>query len=590
MQGTSVVARWAACGFIALALGCTPEAPRFTTSSSSLVLSADERTLYVTSPDDDAVVAIDAETGAEVTRFAVRGAPEQLTWRDAEHLRVTLSQRGAIAEVTIASAEVSYLDVPCGSTRAVVQLGARTFVSCPDDGRVIELDASGVVAMREVGGGPSGLAVYGDQLGVALARHGALAIIDVSGALSEGVFIEQRIELPEGIAASEAEPLTAHPIGGFVFAYQRVEHDADRSRDPALGGYGQVTDGAPRIEPRVRSACGQRYARFDGGALAMSSPSAVAVGGEHLWIAHLATDGVVLARCAPSDASVNEGALEVITTFRVGRAPRGMAVTRDGRTAFVDNGFDWSISRLDVPSAPASRLDATWTRTRALGPTALSEMALRGRSLFFDAVDTHLTPSGVVSCGTCHPRAGEDGLSWFLHTRGIAPKLRRTPPAWAARSALAPYHWDGELTDVAALARSTTAELMEGDGLLIDFRAIAAYLEETATPSPRIEVGEAVARGLAVFERAGCGDCHAGPLLADGVLHDVLPPSDDDAANLPSASTPPLVGVRARAPYFHDGRAASLEDTLAVEGDRHGRTSTMSSDQRDDLVAYLESL
>jgi mono/diheme cytochrome c family protein len=558
------------------------------------VLSSDERTLYVASPDDDAVVAIDAETGAELMRFAVDGAPEQLAWlvgqrTDGDHLWVTLSQRGAIADISLASGEVRYYGMPCGSTRAVVQLGLRTFVSCPEDGRVVEFEALRVIGVRLMDGAPSGLALFGDQLGVALARGGGLAIIDVSQSL-DGLMTVERVALPEGVAASQSEPIAAHPIGGFALAYQRVEHDADRSRDPALGGYGSVIDGAPRIEPRLRSACGERYARFDGGALAMSSPSAVAIGGDHVWIAHLATDGVVLARCAPSGASVGDGALEVITTFRVGRGPRGIALSADGRTAFIDNGFDGSVSRLDVPSAPASRLDATWTRLRTRGPSALSAAALRGRSLFFDAVDTHLTPSGVVSCGTCHPRAGDDGLSWFLHTRGIAPKLRRTSPAWAARSALAPYHWNGELTDVAMLARSTTEELMEGDGLLIDFPAIAAYLEEVAPPAPRFGNETVIARGRAVFETAGCADCHAGALLADGALHDVLPPSADAAAILVGASTPPLVGVRARAPYFHDGRAASLADTLAVEGDRHGRTSSLSSGERDDLITYLESL
>lgn len=569
-------------GLLALALaGCASPSPQPTATSSSIVLSRDEARLYVTSPDDDAVVTVDAASGAELSRAALGGAPEQLAWAG-EDLLVTLGARGAVARLNPATNEARFIEVPCGSTRAVVVRDAQVFVSCPDDDRVVTLDLDAPSAPRvlEIEGGPSGLALFGDTLGIALGRIGALARMD----LSTGALEIMGLEASPGIAASQADALTADSIAGFVLAYQRVEHDGDRDRDPRRGGYGSVIDGTPRIEPRLRSACGDRYARFDGGALAQSGPSALAIAGGLVWITHLYTDGVVLLRCGAS-GDARSAPLDVLTTFAVGRGPRGIALSVDGRTAFVDNGFAWSVSRLDAPSTPSARLDPTWTRTRPRGPTALSDAALRGRSLFFDAVDTHLTPSGVVTCGTCHPRAGEDGLSWFLHTEGVPRKLRRTPPAWGARAALAPYHWDGAFTDAVVLSRATTEELMEGDGLLVDFGAIAAYLEEAPLPAPRpVDDAAAVARGRDRFIESGCETCHAGPLLADGLLHDVLPPSADPDANVGAVSTPSLVGIRARAPYFHDGRASRLIDTL----DLHGTAPAGAG--RADLVTYLESL
>lgn len=562
--------------------------PQPVASASSIVLDEAGGRLYVTSPDDEAVVVVSPDDGAELDRWPVPGSPEMLAWRDATHLVVTLNQRGAVAELDVVTGAVVERPVPCGSARAVVVMGERVIVSCPDDDRIVELDGT----WRSIPGAPSGLAAFGDRLGVALARGGALAVLDLSGeTLASAPMTTETVRLPEGVAASSAAVVAADPVGGFALSYQRVEHDADRDRDPARGGYGSVIDGTPRIEPRLLSVCGARYARFDGGALAMSGPSALASGGGLTWITHLATDGVVVARCSPVAEGRSDGALDVLTTYAVGRAPRGIALSADGRTAFVDNGFDWSVSRLDAPDAAVTRLAPTWTRTRTRGPTSLSEPALRGRRLFFDAVDTHLTPSGVVSCGTCHPRAGDDGLRWFLHTEGIARKVRRTPPAWGARAELSPFHWDGELADAVALSRSTTEELMEGDGLLIDFPAMAAYLAEVPLPTPRAPLDTAaVPRGRTVFESSGCDDCHAGPLLADGERHAVLPPSDDADANVMAASTPPLVGVRARSPFFHDGRAATLADTLAVPGDTHGVTSPLSESERNDLIAYLESL
>jgi cytochrome c peroxidase len=55
---------------------------------------------------------------------------------------------------------------------------------------------------------------------------------------------------------------------------------------------------------------------------------------------------------------------------------------------------------------------------------------------------------------------------------------------------------------------------------------------------------------------------------------------------------PSLRGLAARAPYMHDGCAATLHDRFGPcgGGDRHGVTSALTTDQIDDLVAYLETL
>jgi DNA-binding beta-propeller fold protein YncE len=588
---TSSLARWG----LALSLlssGCGGEL-HDVASSSSIVLDPSGASVWVGSPDDDVVVELAREGGAELRRVRVEGGPSALAWVETQ--LVVTHERDAEVSVLdpsladVAAIEVRRIPTPCGGTAGAVADGTRAWIACPNDDRVVAIDPRTGRLERTIAveGRPTGLARRDGTLLVAAARRGAIVAIDlVSGA--------QRVLAPtlsRGVAASQLAAVTVAPGGGVHASYQRVEVDADRERDPRTGGYGDVRDGAPRIEPRLLGPCGDRYARFDGGPLAMSGPSALAARGGLLWIAHLYTDNVVLARCE-EEGDAREGSLEVIATFRVGRAPRGIALSDDGRTAFVDVGFDWAIARLDAPSAPSgSVLTPTFARRRERGPALLSDEALRGRSAFFDAVDTHLTPSGVVTCGTCHPYGGEDGLSWFLHTTGVPRKLRRTPPAWGARAALAPFHWDGEFRDGARLSQTTTRELMQGDGLLVDFEAIATFMREALPPPPRpIEDAEAHARGEAAFVRAGCGECHLEPLRTDGMLHAILAPTDDTDATLAAADTPPLAGVRARAPYFHDGRAPSLRDTLTVPDDAHGRTSTLTDAEIDDLVVYLESL
>ena len=96
----------------------------------------------------------------------------------------------------------------------------------------------------------------------------------------------------------------------------------------------------------------------------------------------------------------------------------------------------------------------------------------------------------------------------------------------------------------------------------------------------------AIARGQALFDDvngAGCITCHSGPKMTNSALVDV--------GTSGTFKVPRLLGLVDRAPYLHDGRAATLFDRFTVGGgDQHGRTSQLTQAQIADLVAYLESL
>jgi cytochrome c peroxidase len=99
--------------------------------------------------------------------------------------------------------------------------------------------------------------------------------------------------------------------------------------------------------------------------------------------------------------------------------------------------------------------------------------------------------------------------------------------------------------------------------------------------------GAAVERGRVLFNQTtpGCARCHAGALLTDNKTQDV--------GTGRSFQVPSLRGVRYRAPYMHDGCAATLADRFKSPcggGDKHGLTSALTAAQVSDLVAFMETL
>lgn len=579
-------------------------------SSSTIVLDEARGRLFVTSPDDDSVRVLETSTLDEVARFAVPGAPEALAIAG-DRLLVTRTATNTLGLLDPSTGELLDLPTPCGGTGAAAASDGVVLVTCPNDDLLLVLDAAtgALEGAAPAPGRPTSVAISGDLVAVTAAREGALHLFDLAhlraGAEDAAPLGSRAYGEGPGLAASQLDVLGASTgAQGFFALFQRVDHDSDRSRPPEVGGYGSVFQGSPRIAPRLAAAgCGADYARFDGGIRVASGPSAVAHAPATgtLWIAHRQTDNVLVFHCpldqGPALPALAAGTPVLAAAFEVGRGPRGLALAADGRTAYVDAGFAHVVQRLELPaSAPELPVAPALSRRWELGPERrFSPAGLTGRSLFFDAVNTHLTPSGVVTCGTCHPGGGEDGLSWFLHTPSVPRKLRRTPPAWSAKRALQPFHWDGELPDGSTLARAAIVGLMEGDGLVVDVSAIEAYLDELPFPPARPPRDPARwARGKVLFEseEVGCARCHPAPSFSDARAHEVLAPSLDPDGVLAEVDTPPLRGVRGRPPYLHDGRAATLGEVLTTfnAGDKHGVTSTLDDEARAALLEYLESL
>ncbi|WP_437928640.1 c-type cytochrome [Sorangium sp. So ce291] len=210
------------------------------------------------------------------------------------------------------------------------------------------------------------------------------------------------------------------------------------------------------------------------------------------------------------------------------------------------------------------------------------ESRLDDAHIFFHQGETSRTLT--MACASCHPEGHEDGRSWHFKSTG----WRRTQSVSGGVLATAPLHWEGELADLDALIREVFQRRMGGSSQKPeDVAAYAAWID-TIKDLPRSKPADeaAVARGEVLFNdpTLACATCHSGEKLTNGETMDV-------GTGKPF-QVPSLRGLAARAPYMHDGCAATLHDRFGPcgGGDQHGVTSALTPAQIDDLVAYLETL
>ena len=133
--------------------------------------------------------------------------------------------------------------------------------------------------------------------------------------------------------------------------------------------------------------------------------------------------------------------------------------------------------------------------------------------------------------------------------------------------------------------------------------ALRAYQLSLDAPPPPPGSFDAVAaaRGQLLFNgKAQCISCHSGPKFTDANerLHDVSEvvsePEPDGAPGYASRSatkkyrTSPLRGAWQHPPYFHNGKAATLEDVVRTYNER--QALGLTADEVADLAQYLKSL
>jgi CxxC motif-containing protein (DUF1111 family) len=150
------------------------------------------------------------------------------------------------------------------------------------------------------------------------------------------------------------------------------------------------------------------------------------------------------------------------------------------------------------------------------------------------------------------------------------------------------------------------------------FRSLVSFVDTLPRPTEVVPLDaqerEQAEHGKALFHQIGCASCHTPDMggvkgvYSDFLLHQLSNPNDlgsgyteqpkvplPDGHPLPDEwKTPPLWGVAASAPYFHDGGSPTLE--LAIRRHHGGAAGvtrafeSLASADRRAIISFLESL
>jgi len=288
----------------------------------------------------------------------------------------------------------------------------------------------------------------------------------------------------------------------------------------------------------------------------------------------------------------------VIKHIRTKNSPRGVLFSHDGRSAFVANALDDSLTVIDV-----DQLDAV-ARIDLGGPKVITKIRY-GERLFHSA---DVTFHRQFSCHSCHPDGHIDGLTYDIEPDGIgtSPVDNRT-----LRGILdtAPFKWEGT---------NPSLQRQCGPRLAVFFTRIQPFAPEELSaldnyictiprpPNRYRPVGggltPAQRRGKIVFNRMmtndgriipvdnRCSTCHPPPYYTDRTRRNIGTKLWLDHES--DFDVPHLNNIYDSAPYLHNGIAETLEEIWTDYNpyDQHGVSNDMTKDQLNDLVEFLKTL
>jgi cytochrome c peroxidase len=295
-----------------------------------------------------------------------------------------------------------------------------------------------------------------------------------------------------------------------------------------------------------------------------------------------------------------------------------------------------------LPATPQPLPELKTPADNALTP----EKAALGKQLFFDK---RLSKDGTASCENCHyaDKGWTDAKA--LSTKvGGAVNTRHTPTLWNVGYQDL-WYWDGrsetlekqvlaawekQMGGETAAVAAVIAKIPEyqvqfqtifkqdpsGENIVKALASFVRTLRSGDSPWDKYEkgdkkaVGEDAVRGFELFRnKAGCAACHAPPMYTDNAFHntgigyDKTPPDlgrgaiTKEEKDNGAFKTPTLRSVTTSGPYFHDGRAATIEEAIdyMLSGgikdknpnlDAKLKPVKLSAKERTDLIAFVKAL
>jgi hypothetical protein len=565
-------------------------------SGGTLALIDDEQAAAVSDPEHDRVhfVRFDRDAVTAVALLSPGDEPGRLLQDRSGFVHVALRRGGAVVAIDPSSGKIRERRAVCQYPRGI-GYDSRTdvlYVACAG-GELVTLPAAGGAATRvlHLDDDLRDIVVEPDHLLVSRFRSAELLVIDDGGRIVERTTPPGTL-FPSPKSATVAWRMVAAPDGGVVMSHQLAQRSDVAVPTPIpvfQSGYG--APGAPPCQRIVAVA----VTRFDAnGHVVWSRPNIPAT--LPVDVAVTTNDLVTIAPAG------QESVPQTITIHGKLSVPRGQGVggssgAGGGGSAAGAGGVasaEPCPSEFDAAYSPGELVAAAYTAAGKLVTQTREppQVVFDGRVISLgvaSVVDTghilfHRAQRSGLACASCHPEGTEDGHVWQFEQFG----KRRTQALGGRVSATAPFHWSGDMTDFARLVRQVMTVRMSGFrldaaqvGLLADWiDSIPAWRGREMADASAVERG----RTLFDSEDVGCATCHAGSALTNNETVDV---GTGSAFQVPS-----LRGVSRRAPFMHDGCAATLLDRFGAcgGGDAHGFTSQLSADQLLDLTTYLETL
>jgi len=602
-------------------------------SSSAVAMTADGDLLLVVNPDSNTLTLVDAAAGAPLIELPVGTDPRNVTVDDLGG-RAYVANRGSatVTVVDLAAREVvGHVVVGQRPYGVVVSPdGERLYVAEQGVDRLAVLDTASMqpVATLAVADRPSGLAVTGDGRTL-FVTHLLTNTITVLDAPRHLLYLPLILKAAPSLERDAVSPSTSQPssvpMSGLPMLRSsiRLWPDSNLVQSLALS-----SDGRRAYVPHTRSNTANRALTFDTTVFPLVSLIDVATRqhlvGEQLNLDTLDPPGVGL----PFDAAVtpdggelwvvnaasNDVTVVDLTSGRraahveVGDNPRGVVLSPDGATAYVNNTLAGTVSVIDA---------AAYTVTTVITVTdiPLPPVLLNGKRLFHTSNDPRLARDQWISCNTCHFEGEHDGRTWFFGFAGL-----RNTTSLLGMIETYPLRWSGEWdesadSEFANRKENFGAGLIDGEmncslspadcvdhppnmGRSYDLDCLAAFIDGLSVDlSPHHARGEPLSaaeqRGQVLFNdpELGCATCHPAPLYTDQRMHDVGTAGADERIG-PAYDTPTLRGLYDSAPYFHDGSAATLYETITrpSPGNEHDVRALLSEAEMEDLIAFLEAL
>lgn len=599
--------------------------------SSTIVHHRDAGRVCNVNADNDTVSCLSTESLALSFEASVGRHPRSLAVAHDGSLWVVNQDDATLSILDSNGEPVDTIELPRASRPfgiAVSPSGEEAYVTLQASGQLAKVDLREreVLEIVDVGPWPTGVAVDGSGERIFVTRfispsdRGELVELD-AGSLDR----QKRIHLaldpgPDTEASARGVPnylraVVPSPDGSSLWVPSKqdnIERGEARDGQP-LTFETSVRTVVSLVDPEVNEERLEDRVDLNNRALGLSL--AFSPLGDYAFLAFTGNNGVEVL-----DAYNRR---VVAGTFELGNAPDGLVLDDAGRLYL--NAF---LSRTVVVLDAAPILSSTEFSLDKVADVVvsakekLSDEVLVGKQIFYDASDPRMSQDGYISCASCHLDGFEDGRVWDFTDRGEG--LRNTTTLLGKRgTGQGRLHWSANFDEVqdfehdirdafggsGFLSEERFAEGTRntplGDpkaGLSEELDALSAYVTslDRVHPSPHRDADgsltEAGWRGLAIFERAGCPECHGGPDFTDsasGAFHDVGTIEKASGGRLgerlEGLDTPTLRGIWETAPYLHDGSAETLLEVVGERNpdDLHGSTSDLETAEIEDLVSYL---